>query len=229
MRVEYLEHMGNDLTVCDVARVSFDKIAANYTLEQNHRLIHYLAKHQHWSPFSHPTIRLRITAPVFVAAQLKRSTVGLAINEVSRRYVDDEPTFYIPDKWRGRPEGSIKQGSSEEEITETIPMIYVNSYGTITETTCVKENYRAHIEGCRDMYAALINAGIAPEQARMVLPQSMNTSWIWTGSLLAFIRIYKQRIDKHSQLECQMIAEQIGEILKEHFPVSFEAWTGGDV
>jgi thymidylate synthase (FAD) len=220
MNVDYLGHFGDDIMVCNTARVSFDKLASNYTEEQNHKLIGYLAKHNHFSPFTHPQMQVRVTAPIFVAAQLKRHQVGLSINEVSRRYVDDEPTFYIPEKWRGRPPGSIKQGSSDEEI------VYLNDpeCGMFGDYT-LKEEYGHLLEKVGAFYSSLLESGVAPEMARMVLPQSMNTSWIWTGSLLAFIRIYNQRIDSHSQLESQMIAKQLGEILAAHFPVSFKAWT----
>lgn len=226
MIVEYITHMGDDLMVVNAARVSFDKTSQYEYInimepnetggrdlasikrisDKDAKLINYLAKHNHFSPFTHPQIQVRVVAPIFIANQLKRHQVGLSINEVSRRYVDDEPTFYIPDKWRGRPSGSIKQGSSDEEI---------HGYNS---------SYRNSIENCKDLYLYMIATGVCPEQARMVLPQSMNTSWIWTGSLLAFIRIYNQRIDSHSQLESQMIAKQLGEILEERFPVSFKAW-----
>lgn len=231
MKVEYITHMGDDLMVVDAARVSFDKksqwdpqyaddgeyLHARLS-DKDTKLVHYLAKHNHFSPFTHPQIQVRVTAPIFIANQLKRHQVGLSINEVSRRYVDDEPTFYIPKKWRGRPPGSIKQGSSDEEITE----MYTSA---ADGTKPVAYMYEAFLKDITLFYTELLKAGIAPEMARMVLPQSMTTSWIWTGSLLAFIRIYNQRIDSHSQLESQMIAKQLGEILETHFPVSFEAWT----
>ncbi len=247
MLVEYITHMGDDLMVVDAARVSFDKssewvsdntpgcincpgpnqrerecyecdrLIGLVLSDKDTKLINYLAKNGHWSPFSHPQIQIRVTAPVFLAAQLKRHTVGLSLNEVSRRYVDDEPTFYIPDKWRGRPPGSIKQGSSDEEVIHYTDRAYGEA--------AISEVYTGLLITIREMYEDFIKAGVAPEMARMVLPQSMNTSWIWTGSLLAFIRIYKQRIDSHSQLESQMIAKQIGEILETYFPVSFKAWT----
>lgn len=237
MKVEYIMHMGDDLMVVDAARVSFNKkssLEPYYEDGKSHdssgekypdgwklsgrdtKLINSLARDGHWSPFSHPQIQVRVTAPVFIANQLKRSVVGLSINEVSRRYVDDEPTFYIPDKWRGRPPGSIKQGSSDEEIEDP---------GVELDLGLGLVNYETILAILTEYYNRMLKAGIAPEMARMVLPQSMNTSWIWTGSLLAFIRIYKQRIDSHSQLESQMIAKQLGEILERYFPVSFEAWT----
>lgn len=228
MKVEYITHMGDDLMVVNAARVSFDKKSELEPILENGewygrtalsdkdaKLIKYLAKHNHFSPFTHPQIQIRVTAPVFVAAQLKRHVVGLSINEVSRRYVDDEPTFYIPEKWRGRPPGSIKQGSSDKTMDN--PAIYIQG-----DSTWIYDDV---INLCAEFYEGLIKKGYAPEMARMVLPQSMNTSWIWTGSLLAFIRIYKQRIDSHSQLESQMIAKQLGEILERYFPVSFKAWT----
>lgn len=248
MKVEYLTHMGDDLMVVDAARVSFDKkselesfeeiypigpaggdyaTGIQYRLsEKDTKLIKYLAKNGHWSPFSHPQIQVRMTAPIFIANQLKRSVVGLAINEVSRRYVDDEPTFYVPDKWRGRPPGSIKQGSSDEEIEDLIGT--TPYYDRIDDwTPSVKTAYSEFLETSKHLYGRLLESGVAPEMARIILPLSQMTSWIWTGSLLAFIRIYNQRIDAHSQLESQMIAEQLGTILKGYFPVSFAAWTEG--
>lgn len=251
MKVEYITHMGDDLMVVDAARVSFDKKseweawpAPAPTMEEHQsyshgvappkpnikklsekdtKLINYLAKNGHWSPFSHPQIQIRVTAPIFIARQLWKSHIGVSggdagympWNEVSRRFVDDEPTFYFPKKWRGRPPGSIKQGSSDQKLPD--PSIPVYCKGTWT--------YDGIIDLCEQFYLGMIEEGYAPEMARMVLPQSMNTSWIWTGSLLAFIRIYNQRIDGHSQLESQMIAKQLGKILEAHFPVSFKAWT----
>lgn len=248
MKVEYITHMGDDLMVVDAARVSFDKSSeyeilcgsyvdtkgkeVGFSKEvlsyKDTKLINYLAKNGHWSPFSHPQIQIRVTAPIFIANQLKRSVVGLSINEVSRRYVDDEPTFYTPEKWRGRPPGSIKQGSSDEGVTSIDMAIGIIEMTGPVENwdTDPMDIYYNHLEYSTKLYNSMLKAGIAPEMARMVLPQSMNTSWIWTGSLLAFIRIYKQRIDSHSQLESQMIAKQLGEILEKYFPVSFKAWTG---
>jgi thymidylate synthase (FAD) len=209
MKVEHITHMGDDLMVVNAARVSFDK-QSSYSedmklSEADTKLIAYLAKNGHWSPFSHPQLQVRVTVPIFIANQLKRSVVGFSINEVSRRYVDDEPTFYIPDEWRGRPPKSIKQGSSDEVITD------------------IHEPYFELLAQAKNLYSNMLEAGVAPEMARMVLPQSMNTSWIWTGSLAAFCRVYKQRIDAHSQKESQIIAAQLGDILKAYFPVSFEA------
>lgn len=210
MQVEYITHMGSDAMVVDAARVSFDKASTNYTDEENEKLINYLAKHNHWSPFSHPQIQVRVTAPIFIANQLKRSVVGLSINEVSRRYVDDLPMCYCPKEWRSRPDKSIKQGSGE----------------LLQDQVLADRAYITALVNAKNSYEKLLSLGVAPEMARIVLPQSMYTSWIWTGSLLAFIRIYKQRIDPHAQLECQMVARQLGDILKTYFPVSFKAWVG---
>jgi len=239
MKVEYIDHMGDDLSIVDAARVSFDKQSAYETRQvptvdniplfgpvsyiadhtclsdKDTKLIHYLAKHGHWSPFSHAYIKFRVTAPIFVARQLGKSTVGLAWNEVSRRYVDDEPTFYLPDEWRGRPV-NMKQGSSDQVID--------------LEPICDMEGPNGAIktpkEVCDDAletYTTLINMGVAPEQARMILPQSMNTSWIWSGSLYAFSRVVNLRTDSHAQAECQIIANGIKEHLVRWFPVSVEA------
>lgn len=222
MKIEYVTHMGDDLMVVDAARVSFDKQsqlqadldadgAVSYSLsEKDTKLIKYLANHGHISPFFHPQLQVRVTAPIFIANQLKRHQVGLALNEVSRRYVDDAPEFFMPDKWRGRPPGSIKQGSSDEAISKVGNIL-------VTDAVTGLNNH------ARDIYNSMLHAGVAPEMARMVLPQSMYTSWIWTGSLAAFVRVYTQRIDPHAQKEVQEMAQQLGEILERYWPVSFAA------
>ena len=208
--------MGSDLSVVNAARVSFSK-NSNFVWKEKQgtstmfeevlndkdkKLINYLAKHNHWSPFGHASVQLHIKAPVFVARQLVKHQVGLVWNEVSRRYVDDEPEFYIPEVWRKKPEGSIKQGSSEETVKYDIA-------GTIEFT---KQTYRN-----------LLREGIAPEMARMVLPQNMYTEWYWSGTLYAFARVCELRCKDDSQRETRDIAWQIDELVKEKFPVSWEA------
>lgn len=233
MKVEYITHMGDDLMVVNAARCSFNKWQTDFG-DSDTKLIRYLAKNGHWSPFSHPQIQVRVTVPIFIANQLKRSVVGFALNEVSRRYVDDAPTFYTPTEWRGRPPKSIKQGSSDEVIH------YLDAYHgyiksdengvaidleDVAFTGDINTAYNIFLKEAKALYNNMLRSGVAPEMARMVLPQSMNTSWIWTGSLAAFCRVYKQRKDSHAQKESQIIADQIGEILKKYFPVSFEALT----
>ena len=208
--------MGSDLSVVNAARVSFSKnsnfvwkekqgtstMFEEVLSDKDKKLINYLAKHNHWSPFGHASVQLHIKAPVFVARQLVKHQVGLVWNEVSRRYVDDEPEFYIPEVWRKKPEGSIKQGSSEETVKYDIA-------GTIEYT---KQTYRN-----------LLREGIAPEMARMVLPQNMYTEWYWSGTLYAFARVCELRCKDDSQRETRDIAWQIDELVKEKFPVSWEA------
>lgn len=215
--VEYVDHMGSDLSVVNAARVSFakqsewefepdkdDQVAYNKVLSnKDTKLISYLAKHGHWSPFAHNSISLRIKAPIFVARQLVKHQVGLVWNEVSRRYVDDEPEFYFPDVWRGKPENA-KQGSSGE-ITL--------SFDFAGQATAI----------ALGAYQHMLDKGVAPEQARMVLPQNTMTEWIWTGSLMAFARVCKQRLDSHAQQETQEVAQMIKEIIEPLFPVSFKA------
>ena len=199
--------MGNDNTIVDAARVSFDKHHSNYTEEENTKLIKYLAKHGHWSPFAHTSIQLKIDAPIFVARQMVKHQVGGVWNEVSRRYVDDEPTLYFPDKWRKRAD-NVKQGSSNEEVSS------VNDYSSWFKAMCT---------GILHGYEEALKDGMAPEQARMILPQNIMTSWYWTGSLMFFHRVYKQRSDKHAQLETQEVAQQIGTICSNLFPVACKA------
>lgn len=224
--VEYIDSMGTDLTVVNAARVSFDKESNwkfDYTNYYGHpsddhilsnkdeKLINYLAKHNHWSPFAHTSIQLRVTAPIFVARQLVKHQVGGVWNEVSRRYVDDEPVFYFPDKWRKRAE-NVKQGSSDE-VVET--------------NDGVKKDLESLVHSINCTYQQLIDIdGVAPEQARMILPQNMMTSWYWTGSLMFFHRVWKQRTDSHAQLETQEVAKQIGAHCSTLFPHSWKALTG---
>lgn len=234
MKVDLIDSMGSDLSVVNAARVSFDKqsewenverkIVCDNTLfgelettitdkalsEKDKKLIRYLSDHNHWSPFAHCFASFRIKAPIFVARQLQKHTVGLAWNEVSRRYVDSDPEFYTPTSWRKRAD-NVKQGSSDEVITKS-PM------GLLLE-----HHYEGHIQICMDRYQILLRSGVCPEQARMVLPQSMMTEWIWSGSLYAFARVCKLRLDPHTQKETQEIAQLIADHMSDLFPVSWSA------
>lgn len=212
---EYVSHMGTDLTVVNSARVSFNKESDwdNGQLPaQDEKLIGYLAKHNHITPFTHPQITLRESIPIFVARQRFKHVVGFTYNEVSRRYVDDTPDFYIPTEWRSRPEGSVKQGSG----------------GALVSTAYIKSLYTHTVQIALDTYNAMLAAGVAPEQARMVLPQSMVTSFYVTGSLAAFARAYRQRIDSHAQKEIQDLAVQWDKIIAPLFPISWSALTMGN-
>jgi thymidylate synthase (FAD) len=220
IEVTYKAHMGSDDFVCDMARVSFDKVSSNFTTEQNNKLLAYLAKHNHWSPFAHPQVTLHVKCPIFVARQDFKHVVGFARNEVSRRYVDDAPEFFTPDTWRSRPEGSIKQGSGEALSTD---QGFGGSLGSPYEMAAYA--YQHAVNTCAQSYDNLLKAGVAPEQARMVLPQSMYTSYYVTGSLSAWARAYKQRIDSHAQVEIQDLAKQWDEVIAPLFPESWEVLT----
>jgi len=173
MKVELLEIMGSDLTVVNSARVSFAMESEEFG-SRDKKLIRYLANHNHWTPFGHVQLQFRIKAPVFVARQLVKHQVGLVWNEVSRRYVDFEPEFHTPEAWRKRADNK-KQGSSDEVFT-----------GKQEERW--NEKYCDLLERVRTTYDNMIAAGVSPEQARMILPQSMMTEWYWTGSLASFAR-----------------------------------------
>lgn len=220
IKAELIDHMGHDLRVVDAARVSFSKQstwAEEGGLEpRDAKLVDYLADHDHFTPFTHCMITLRETVPIFVARQRFKHTVGFTYNEVSRRYVDDTPEFYVPDTWRGRPEGSLKQGSSGEVLRIEVE----------GELFPVDEVYDLAKRTCLQAYEAMIAGGVAPEMARMVLPQSMMTSYYVTGSLMAFARAYKLRSDSHSQVEIQHLASQWDAIIKPLFPESWDALTG---
>ena len=209
--VELIDHMGSDNTVVNSARVSFDKEAQQYSEEQNAGLIDYLAKHGHWTPFAHATITLRETVPIFVARQRFKHTVGFTYNEVSRRYVDDDPTFlYMFDTWRARPEASIKQGSG----------------GSIPNPLEMDHLYTSTCDAAYNTYHAMLASNVAPEQARAILPQCMMTSYYVTGSLYAFARMYTQRIDGHAQQEIQDLAKLIHDEIAPLYPLSWAALTG---
>lgn len=215
MKVDLVDHMGSDLTVVNAARVSFDKQSSyrenafGWNLEAaDQKLIEYLAKNGHWSPFSHCFLTFRVKAPIFVARQLQKHQVGLAWNEVSRRYVDSEPEFYVPETWRKRAD-NVKQGSSDEVVCD--------------------EDIAGFSEYCntaRWYYQDLLDSGVCPEQARMVLPQSMYTEWYWSGSLYAFSRVCRQRLDSHAQQETQEVARHIDSHISRLFPVSHRALSG---
>lgn len=213
MNVELIDCMGSDLTVVNAARVSFanegiwepsteDDNQPNpgfLVSEKDVRLINYLAGHNHWTPFAHIMVTMRETVPLFVARQRFKHMIGFVYNEISRRYVDSTPVFYFPAAWRSRPEGSIKQGSGSPIEGD--------------EQQEINTAYSQFIDHVRDFYDDLIDRGVCPEQARMVLPQSMFTSYYVTGSLVAFARAYKLRADPTAQHEIQELAEKWNLIL----------------
>ena len=225
IKVDLVDHMGTDLTVVNAARVSFDKasgwlVHSDYGAdkglilsEADTKLIHYLAKHNHWSPFAHTSIQLRIKAPIFVARQLVKHVVGGVWNEVSRRYVDSEPEFFFPEVWRGRPTDGMKQGSS----------------GAVTHVHGVLVSHGAQYAASTALgtYNQLIEGGVAPEQARMILPQNMMTEWYWTGSLMFFARVCKERLAPGAQAETRDVASLIAREVELLFPVSWNALMGG--
>lgn len=222
MKVELIDHMGSDISVANAARVSMAKEsewdfvpsglpnAGQQRLDaKDVKLIDYLAKHSHWTPFSHPQLSFRIKAPIFVARQWFKHMIGITRNETSRRYVDEEPEFFMPEIWRGRPEGSIKQGSSGE-------VSHVFGMGTSAFATL-------SVASALNTYKSMLDSGVAPEMARMVLPQNTMTEWIETGSLAAVCRACKLRLDPHAQAETREIAEQMAELVAPLFPVSWGA------
>jgi len=222
--VEYVDHMGSDLTVVNAARVSFNKesswdgdqhfsghIKDKKLSDKDFKLIRYLAEHNHWTPFAHPQITLRIKAPISIRTQLFKHKVGFVENEISRRYVSYQPDLYFP-YFRGKPTNGAKQGS-EEFITDV----------RLKEELDVK--YRKTAEECIKIYDELLEAGVAPEQARFVLPQGIYTEWWWTGSLSAFARVYTQRMDPHAQWEVQEYARAIGDIIDPLFPETWHVLT----
>jgi thymidylate synthase (FAD) len=212
IKVTYIDHMGSDLTVANAARVSFGKTSEMEDdpwgpprlKKKDDKLIRYLAKHKHISPFGHCFASFHIKAPIFVARQLVKHKF-LRWNEISRRYVDDGPECYVPDVWRGRS-ADKKQGSDGEV---TVPVVARTLYGSQVE-----------------VYQSLLQCGVAPEQARMVLPQSTMTEWYWSGSLDAFADMCRLRITPDTQYESRQVALGVDKIMLRIFPVSWEALEG---
>lgn len=206
--VTLINHMGTDDSVVDAARVSFNKMAKVYTPEQNQKLLNFLAKHGHWSPFAHTSLSFRIEAPIFVARQLAKHQVGFAWNEVSRRYVDYEPTLWNPAGiWRGRSKDA-KQGSLNEPMEDD---------------TYITQIYDVSVRQAMASYGHLLSLGVCPEQARAVLPQAINTEWIWTGSLYGFHRVCCLRLHATAQEETKAVARDIFIECAHLFPKAWAA------
>lgn len=241
MNVELLDHHGSDLLVVRAARVSFAKDTdweydfcdccteakdkaelcdcslGRYLSERDTKLINYLAREKHVLPFRHPQITLRCKAPIFIARQLGKHQVGLSWSEESRRYIDSEPEFFWPDKWRKRAE-NVKQGSSDEEVgclltSDGTPLT------TVTPQVAAEEVLRMALTA----YDGMLRSGVAPELARMVLPQNMYVNWVWTGSLLSFFEMYKLRSEGHAQKEAQDFAAMVRDVIAPLYPVSWAA------
>jgi len=234
--IDLIEYMGSDLTVVNAARVSFEKESswaedteAKERLEatgshfraddvkklcdKDVKLINYLAKHQHWTPFAHPQITVRVTAPISIRTQMFKHKYGFVENEVSRRYVQSTPKWYHP-RWRSAPTNGAKQGSSGWL-----------EYDKEADAHNIDGEYHFAVAECINVYSRLLSAGVAPEQARFILPQGCLTQWYWTGSLYAYARFYKQRISEHAQWEVRQFATSIDNIIAPLFPVSWKALT----
>jgi thymidylate synthase (FAD) len=211
MKVELLEIFGNDDMVATAARVSYGKEASNYTVEQNAKLIKYLAEHNHTSPFRHPQLQYRITCPIYVERQLFKHQVGLTANSISGRYVDFSDTYTKVNVWR-------KQSKSSKQGSEGIILPDYAEKAKFIEDQMIAR--------AKEAYNALIELGVSKEQARTILPLNLNTTFIWTGSLFAYINMFKQRIDKNAQAETRYIAmEMLHELkLTNKFQLSLEAF-----
>lgn len=213
MQVELLDYMGSDESVVATARVSFgdfsnwNTLPDDYSVDKMGKLVNYLAVHNHWTPFSHPQITLRVKAPVPIRTQCFKSKVGFVENEESRRYISTTPELFVPDEFRSKPEGSIKQGSGGVHVRSDL---WISDY----ESQC----YSAI-----RMYESMVDDGIAPEQARLVLPQGVMVNWIWTGSLAAYARFCHLRQDSHAQQEVKLVADKVSEIIKPLFPYCWKA------
>jgi thymidylate synthase (FAD) len=200
MKVELLDTFGNDNMVCNVARVSYKKIAAMFTLEENDKLIYYLAKHKHWSPFAHPKVQFRLEMPIYVERQIIKTAVGVDYNSVSGRYVDFSDTYTTIDTWR-KQSTSSKQGSGEDLDEKS------NAIANFIQDDVV--------DCAKIAYQKLIELGVSKEQARTILPLNLNTTMIWTGSLYALIRLCNQRLKPNAQKETRDVVQEMLRQVKE--------------
>jgi thymidylate synthase (FAD) len=228
MKAEYIDHMGSDLSVVRAAKVSFandetvqqfitaemaERMSADQgvTVRSHEGLINYLARHHHWTPFAHTSITLKMAAPVPIRTQCFKHKVGFVENEESRRYISDRPVLFVPEVFRQAPDGDkVKQGSAGPHPNNDI--------------IC-----QAYVQRCEDMinfYEELVKQGVAPEQARFVLPQGCEVNWYWTGSLYAYACAYLKRVDSHAQGEVRDLFTEIGPIMQKLFPYSWNALTG---
>jgi thymidylate synthase (FAD) len=206
MTVELIDHAGGDLSVVNSARVSFNKETSTMT-GKDERLIKYLAEHHHDTPFRHNFIQLRCSVPLFLARQLMKHQAGLTWNEESRRYVDYMPKFYYPVAWRKRPDDGIKQGSGQDHPENLFLML----------------DYDEYIAHCAKMYQKFLDVRVAPEMARMMLPQSMMVNFIWSGNLLAFHHVYKLRSGEGAQQEAIIFADLLKKAIEPEFHESWKA------
>ena len=239
IKATYINHMGNDLTVANAARVSFGKTSEMEDdpwgppklKAKDDKLIRYLAQHKHISPFGHCFASFHVKAPIFVARQLVKHKF-LRWNEISRRYVDDEPEFFVPDVWRGRS-ADKKQGSSDTTI-DTLHFMELDDELS-TEEHPHYDNWSEPIaryagwvnEKMLHLYQRMIDNEVAPEQARMVLPQSTMTEWYWSGSLDAFADMCNLRCKDDTQYESRLVADQVSTIMQDLYPVSWSALMEG--
>lgn len=245
MKAEYVDHMGDDLSVVNAARVSFDKVSEwdtrlDHYAETNDitewecdgwelmaestsgdvykrisdadtRLINYLARHNHWSPFAHTSISLRMGAPVPIRTQCFKHKQGFVENEESRRYISSRPDVFVPEFFRSAPVGNVKQGSGETHYDSDA---WIDVYKEMTQEAV-------------GTYMQMIQDGVCPEQARFILPQGCIVNWIWTGNLASFARFYKERTYEKAQKETQDLARMVADIIKPLYPVSWAAMVEG--
>ena len=241
IRVKYIDHMGNDLSICNAARISMNDEADNYSMQDNIKLLHYLARgmstasfnsllldvnctsseeelHKlmreyrgtsiHWTPFAHTCISIGVTAPIPIRTQCFKHKFGFVENEESRRYVTYMPELFEPDYIRAKAD-SVKQGSA----------------GKHDNNDSLMELYNAMVNEAVNNYEYLLDQGVCPEQARLVLPQGAMVNWVWTGSLFAFARFYRARTDSHAQAEIRELAEKVREIIEPLYPEAWKALT----
>lgn len=226
--IELLDHMGDDFRVWEAAKATLGTEISEEIRNSTDptRLIKFLAKERHVTPFRHPQITLVCRAPIAIARQLGKHQVGFSWNERSMRYRDSVIDIFTPNKFRGRPE-RLHDGSTDIDVSDVLTA-HEKFTGFEMQKASIKDVYSESVEWSLYYYEELIRAGLAPEQARFVLPQGMVTQWTWTGSLWGFFEVYRQRSSEHAQVEVQVFAEELDKIISNLYPISWSALKGTD-
>ncbi|QDB74095.1 thymidylate synthase [Aeromonas phage 4L372D] len=228
--IKLVDHMGDDFRVFEAAKATLggsEESQFKRGETDPTRLINFLAREKHVTPFRHPQVTFECEAPIAIARQLGKHQSGFSWNERSMRYKDSVIDIFVPDMFRGRPD-KLHDGSTEVDVSEKYAWETYNTYEDDYTNITVAETYNLAVEQSVTFYEALVEAGLAPEQARFILPQGMITRWVWTGSLYGWYSVYKQRSSEHAQYEVREFARQLDDHMSKLFPIAWQALKDSD-
>ncbi len=228
--IKLVDSMGDDFRVFEAAKATLggsEESQFKRGETDPTRLINFLAREKHVTPFRHPQVTFECEAPIAIARQLGKHQSGFSWNERSMRYKDSVIDVFVPDMFRGRPD-KLHDGSTEVDVSEKYAWETYNTYDDDYINITVAETYNLAVEQSVAFYEALVDAGLAPEQARFILPQGMITRWMWSGSLYGWYSVYKQRSSEHAQYEVREFARQLDEQMSKLFPIAWQALKDSD-